>query len=123
MDQYLILLYFLPAGLLIAGSAMVVGRLIGFRTPDSKSKGAAYECGAVLFGDARIQFKVGYYLFALLFLVFDVESLFLFPVLRVFREVLKDGHALIVLADLGIFVGVLALGLAYAWKKGALEWD
>lgn len=124
MNEYTVLLYFLPLGAFIAGSAMIVGRLIGTRTPDSDAKGAAYECGVVLFGDARIQFKVGYYLFALLFLVFDVESLFLFPVLRIFRaEVALPGHALLVLADLGIFVAVLAVGLAYAWKKGALQWD
>jgi NADH-quinone oxidoreductase subunit A len=63
------------------------------------------------------QFKVGYYLFAILFLMFDVETVFLFPWAARMRELGADG-----LISIAIFFGVLVLGLAYAWRKGALEW-
>ena len=82
---------------------------------------APYECGMETIGNARIQFKVGYYLFALLFLVFDIEALFLFPVMMNFREIMAGHTALltsIVIVDLAIFMAILVSGLAYAWKKG-----
>jgi NADH-quinone oxidoreductase subunit A len=77
-------------------------------------------------GNARIQFKVGYYLFALLFLVFDIEALFLFPVLANFREIMSGNTPLspvVVIVDLVIFIAILVSGLAYAWKKGILKWE
>jgi NADH-quinone oxidoreductase subunit A len=87
---------------------------------------APYECGMETIGNARIQFKVGYYLFALLFLVFDIEALFLFPVMMNFKEIMAGHTALspvIVLIDLAIFIAILVSGLAYAWKKGILKWE
>ena len=77
-------------------------------------------------GNARIQFKVGYYLFALLFLVFDIEALFLFPVMMNFKEIMAGHTALppsVVVIDLIIFIAILVSGLAYAWKKGILKWE
>lgn len=124
MDAYTVLLYVLPLGALIAGAAMFLGNLLSYKTLKTTAKHMAYECGEETFGNARIQFKVGYYLFALLFLIFDVESLFLFPTARVFREFTASGPgAVFVLVDLAIFVVILGLGLAYAWKKGALKWE
>ncbi|MBN8218145.1 MAG: NADH-quinone oxidoreductase subunit A [Spirochaetes bacterium] len=123
MDAYTVLIYFLPLGALIAGAAMFTGNLLSIKTKESAHKREAYECGEVIIGDARIQFKVGYYLFALLFVIFDVESLFLFPVARIFRGQVASGLAPHLLLDLAIFVVVLSLGLAYAWRKGALKWD
>ena len=80
-------------------------------------KGEAYECGIPTRGKSWMQFKVGYYLFAILFLMFDVETVFLFP----WAAVVQD---LGVLGLVGIlfFLVILVLGLAYAWRKGALEW-
>lgn len=80
-------------------------------------KGEAYECGIPTRGKSWMQFKVGYYLFAILFLMFDVETVFLFP----WAAVVQD---LGVLGLVGIlfFLLILVLGLAYAWRKGALEW-
>lgn len=124
MDAYTVLMYVLPLGALVAGAAMFLGNALSFKTAYSIAKHQAYECGEETFGTARIQFKVGYYLFALLFLIFDVESLFLFPTARIFREFTATGPgAIFVLVDLTIFVVILALGLAYAWKKGALKWE
>ena len=70
------------------------------------------------FGDSRIQFDVKYYLFALLFLIFDIEAVFLFP-----WAVSFDKLGLFALVEAFIFIGILILGLAYAWKKDALKWQ
>jgi NADH-quinone oxidoreductase subunit A len=80
-------------------------------------KGEAYECGIPTRGSSWMQFKVGYYLFAILFLMFDVETVFLFPWAMVVQELGVYG-----LVSILFFLLVLVLGLAYAWKKGALEW-
>ncbi len=83
----------------------------------NKQKGEAYECGIPTRGRSWMQFKVGYYLFAILFLMFDVEAVFLFPWAVTVREV-----GVMALVNVIFFLVILILGLAYAWKKGALEW-
>ena len=80
-------------------------------------KGEAYECGIPTRGKSWMQFKVGYYLFAILFLMFDVETVFLFPWAAVVQDLGVYG-----LISILFFLIVLILGLAYAWRKGALEW-
>ena len=80
-------------------------------------KGEAYECGIPTRGKSWMQFKVGYYLFAILFLMFDVETVFLFPWAAVVQSLGVQG-----LVTILFFLLILVLGLAYAWKKGALEW-
>jgi NADH-quinone oxidoreductase subunit A len=81
-------------------------------------KQMAYESGEIPFGDARVRFHISYYVFALVFLVFDVESLFLYPWAVVFRR-LQPG---LVLAEMAAFIVMLAVGLVYAWKKKVLTW-
>jgi NADH-quinone oxidoreductase subunit A len=80
-------------------------------------KGEAYECGIPTRGKSWMQFKVGYYLFAILFLMFDVETVFLFPWAVVVQDLGIYG-----LISILFFLVILVLGLAYAWRKGALEW-
>jgi NADH-quinone oxidoreductase subunit A len=80
-------------------------------------KGQPYECGTEGWGDAWIQFRIRYYLFAILFVVFDVEALFLFPWAVIFQEAGWAGCAAI-----GLFVGIIGLGWVYAWQEGALDW-
>ena len=80
-------------------------------------KGEAYECGIPTRGKSWMQFKVGYYLFAILFLMFDVETVFLFPWAAVVQDLGVYG-----LVSIFFFLVILVLGLAYAWRKGALEW-
>ena len=80
-------------------------------------KGEAYECGIPTRGKSWMQFKVGYYLFAILFLMFDVETVFLFPWAVVVQDLGVYG-----LVSIIFFLIILVLGLAYAWRKGALEW-
>jgi NADH-quinone oxidoreductase subunit A len=80
-------------------------------------KGETYECGLPTKGTSWMQFKVGYYLYAILFLMFDVETLFLFPWATVVRPLAMTG-----LVSILIFIAILGLGLAYAWRKGILKW-
>mgnify|MGYP001114618236 CR=1 FL=1 len=93
-----------------------IGAWISPRTYNPQ-KGEAYECGIPTRGRSWMQFKAGYYLFAILFLMFDVETVFLFPWAVVVRDMGLDG-----LLSVLFFLVILVLGLAYAWRKGALEW-
>lgn len=96
--------------------ALGIARLISPRS-FNKQKGEAYECGIPTRGRSWMQFKVGYYLFAILFLMFDVEAVYLFPWAVILRDL-----GVIGLVNVIFFIVILVLGLAYAWKKGALEW-
>lgn len=96
--------------------ALGIARAISPRSYNPQ-KGEAYECGIPTRGQSWMQFKVGYYLFAILFLMFDVETVFLFPWAAVVQDLGVYG-----LISIFFFIVVLILGLAYAWKKGALEW-
>lgn len=87
------------------------------------TKLGTYECGEVPMGPAWLQFRVGYYIYALVFLIFDVEAVFVFPWAAGLLGFSKTkALAILGLVDMVIFVGVLAVGLVYAWKKGVLEW-
>lgn len=106
---------------LIAGITLVVVGLAAAILLSPKSfnfqKGETYECGLPTKGTSWMQFKVGYYLYAILFLMFDVETLFLFPWATVVRALGMSG-----LVSILIFIVILSLGLAYAWRKGILKW-
>ena len=106
---------------LLTGAALVflalwIAKLISPRSFNHQ-KGEAYECGIPTRGESMSQFKIGYYLFAILFLMFDVETVFLYPWAVRMRELGVDG-----LISIAVFFGILVLGLVYAWRKGALEW-
>ena len=96
--------------------ALGIARAISPRSFNPQ-KGEAYECGIPTRGTSWMQFKVGYYLFAILFLMFDVETVFLFPWAVVVQDLGVYG-----LISIFFFLIILVLGLAYAWRKGALEW-
>ena len=96
--------------------AIIIGWLIAPKSTNAQ-KGEPYECGIPTRGTSWLQFKPGYYLFALLFLMFDVETVLLFPWATITNTLGTNG----ILAIL-FFLLILVLGLAYAWKKGALEW-
>ncbi|MDP6561292.1 MAG: NADH-quinone oxidoreductase subunit A, partial [Candidatus Binatia bacterium] len=83
---------------------------------------ATYECGEPATGSAWINFNVRFYIVALIFIIFEVEIAFLFPVAAVFRQWIVSGQALFAFAEVFIFIGILFVGLAYAWRKGDLEW-
>ena len=97
-------------------AAYVIAKLIGPRSYN-KVKGEPYECGIPTHGSSWLPVSVGFYLFAILFLMFDVETVFLYP----WAVVVKEFGAMAVVS-IGFFLLVLVFGLAYAWRKGALEW-
>lgn len=103
-------------GIAFAGGGILLSRLLA-KTSDNPVKGEAYECGIPTSGTSWIQFNVGYYLFALIFLVFDVELVFMYPWAVVVKQV-----GLTALVEIVIFMFILFMGLLYAWKKGALKW-
>lgn len=81
-------------------------------------KQSTYECGLEAIGDIRVQFKVQYYLYALAFVIFDIEVVFLYPI----GVILKDADSLFVLGELVVFVVLLLIAFVYVWRKGALDW-
>ncbi len=118
---YLPILLFLGVALALSGAfvvlPMLVSRLTGTHQPNPQ-KLSEYECGFPAFEDSRAQFDVRFYLVAILFIVFDLEAAFLFP-----WAVSLMGTGWAGWGAMMIFLAELALGLAYAWKKGALEWE
>ena len=115
MDSILLITVILTAVVLVVG-AYVVAKLVGPRSYNPV-KGQPFECGIPTRGSSWFPVHVGYYLFAILFLMFDIETLFLYP----WAVVVKQFGAM-ALASVGFFMLVLVFGLAYAWRKGALEW-
>ena len=116
-QHYLPLIVFIGVALFIGAALLVAPFLVAIRNPDPE-KVSAYECGFNAFDDARMKFDVRFYLVSILFIVFDLEAALLFP------WALSMKH----IGDLGfwamiVFIVVLTLGLAYVWRKGALEWD
>ena len=119
---------FLTVGIfLVVGIGFVAATLIlsfffrPYRPSDEKR--TTYECGEDPIGPAWLQFRVGYYIYALIFLIFDVEAVFIFPWAAQLLEFSKNpALAILGLVDMVIFISVLAVGLVYAWQKGVLEW-
>ena len=103
-------------GITLVAAAMAIAGLISPRSFNSQ-KGEAYECGIPTRGTSWMQFKAGYYLFAILFLMFDVETVFLFPWAVIVRDLGIAG-----LMSVLFFLVILAFGLAYAWRTGDLDW-
>lgn len=116
-EPYVILAVF--AVLAIGGPAasLLVARFLAPHHP-GPVKQEPYECGAVEAGDPWGQFRIQFYLYALIFLVFDVEALFLYPWAMVFREAGFAGFV-----EVMFFIGLLVLAWAYAWRHRALEWE
>ena len=103
-------------GIGLVFAALLIAKLISPKSFSVK-KAEPYECGIPTRGESMIQFKPGYYIFAILFLIFDVETLFLYPWAVIARSLGPQS-----LLYIGIFLFILILGLAYAWRKGALKW-
>lgn len=117
---------FCVVGFAFGGIILILSHFLAPKSLETKFKREPYECGEEPFGSARLQFKVGYYLFALLFLIFEVETLFLFPCIVIYksaihREITLSGA--LVFFEILVFIIILALGLIYAWKKKVLDWE
>ncbi len=114
---YEAILVLLLAGVFLIVLANFLSNLLSHKS-DNPAKREPYECGIETIGPTWVQFKVGYYLFAILFLIFDVEVAFLIPWAVVYKEI-----GTVALVEIIIFLFILGLGLAYAWKKRALKWE
>ena len=110
------LIVLMIAAVAFSGIAILISKVV-LKATTNKQKGEPYECGIPTTGPSWIQFNVGYYLFALIFLIFDVELVFMYP-----WAVAAKATGMFALIEIIIFMFILFLGLLYAWKKGALKW-
>jgi NADH-quinone oxidoreductase subunit A len=115
-----VLVFFLLA-FVLCGLMLGLGILLRPSNPN-RNKLATYECGEPPSGPAWINFNIRFYLIALVFVIFDVELAFVYPVTAVYREWIRNGQGMFALAEIATFIGILAVGLVYVWVKGDLEW-
>jgi len=116
LRSYLTVVWFGLAAFLVAGLLLGISALIRPNKP-SREKLLTYESGVDPVGDGWSQSQIRYYVFALLFVIFDVEAVFIFP-----WATQLERYAVFGLVEMGVFVGILLLGLVYAWRKGVLRW-
>ncbi len=116
LDTWLYIGIFVIVALLIPAVAIVIPKVIAPRKPNP-IKLETYECGIETVGESQVQFRVQYYIFALVFLIFDVETVFLYPWAVAFKQL-----EMFMVVEGIIFILILLAGLAYVWKKGVLEW-
>ncbi len=117
LENYFPILIFMGVATVIGIAPLVLGFILGPHRPD-KAKNSPYECGFEAFQDARLPFDVRFYLVAILFIIFDLETAFLFPWAVVLREIGWFGFGAMV-----VFLAILTVGFIYEWRRGALEWE
>jgi NADH-quinone oxidoreductase subunit A len=122
LENYAPLLILLALALGFSVSQIVLSEIAG-RRRQNVGKGDAYECGMEPQGGARIRLSIHFYLLAVLFILFDVESVFLVLWAVASKGLEAQGLAVLVFGEIATFVLILALALAYVWRKGGLEWD
>ncbi len=105
------------AGIILVGTALIANILLAPKAP-SRAKGTPFECGMLPIGRATGRIHFRYYVFAILFLIFDVEAVFLFPWAITFLDIGVQAFW-----EMTLFIAILATGLAYAWKRGVLSWQ
>ncbi len=116
MAGYLVVAAFLVLGVLFVIATLAFAWILQPHKPDAE-KLTPYECGSEPIGPPWVQFHVGYYVYALLFVMFDIETVFLYPWAVAF------GHmGVFILLEMFVFLAIIGVGLAYAWKEGALSW-
>ena len=119
--QYLPILIFLAVATVMGAGFLIAAWVVAPKQPD-KEKVSAYECGFNAFDDARMKFDVRFYLVSILFIIFDLEVAYLFPWALTLHHLPPD-VAQFTFMSMMVFLGVLTVGFAYEWKKGALEWE
>jgi NADH-quinone oxidoreductase subunit A len=115
-----LLIHFLLAGAL-ATALVTLSWIIGYRKP-TRAKLSPYECGMTPIGDARERFSVKFYMVAMLFILFDVEAVFLYPWAIILKDLKAYGQALFGISEMFVYIGIVLVGYWYIWKKGALDW-
>ena len=121
-QDYLPVIFVLVLGLGFAGAFLLLSYTFGPKKPDP-SKLSVYECGVPLTGDARERFSVKFFLVAMIFLIFDVEVVFLFPWAILLKDFKLAGQGAAIFFPMLIFLIVLGVGLLYEWKRGTLDWE
>ena len=117
LSRYFPILLFVGIAMAFGVVTLVLSYVVQPKYPEVE-KLSAYECGSEPFSDARMPFPVRYYIFAMLFVIFDIEVIFLYPWAVVFDQV-----GLFWLVEMLIFIALFLVAYVYAWRKGALEWD
>jgi len=120
MREYLWVVFFLIVGLLFGGGAFIASWLLRPKRKD-KIGFSSYECGETPIGSAYIPYNTKYYLYGLIFLIFDVEAVFILPWAIIFRN--SPIPPFVLLIEMAIFIAILLIGLIYAGFKGALKWE
>jgi NADH-quinone oxidoreductase subunit A len=115
--NYVPILVFIGVAIVFGAVSLLAGWIVRPSRP-YRAKLAPYESGSPLFQDARVPFPIRYYIIAMLFVIFDIEIVFMFPWAVAFTKL-----GLVGLVEMAVFIAVLVVGFWYAWKKGALEWD
>ena len=114
--NYLPLLIHFLVAFALAGAIVLLSYLIGYRRP-TRAKMSPYECGMTPVGDARGRFSVKFYLVAMLFILFDIEAVFLYPWAVILRDLKMFGFC-----EMLVYIGIVLVGFFYIWKKGVLDW-
>jgi NADH-quinone oxidoreductase subunit A len=117
MTAYAVVYIFVVLAIAFAAVTLIAARLLRPRLAYPR-KLSTYECGMPAVGTTEVKLNIRFYVFALLFVIFDVETLYIYPWAVTAREI-----GPVALAEMGVFLGILFLGLAYAWTKGALRWE
>jgi NADH-quinone oxidoreductase subunit A len=117
LDNYLAVFLATIVGFGLIATALIAARLLA-PFADTGDKRTSYECGMTPIGSTRAQFSFRYYIFAILFIIFDVEAVFLFPWAVRLHEANQTAFW-----EMVVFIGILGAGLGYAWKKGVLQWN
>lgn len=121
-DPYLPVLISLAIAVVFSLAFVGMSKFFGPKRPTA-TKEALYECGMPALGAAHQRFSVKFYLVAVLFILFDLEAVFLFPWAVMFRSFVESGAAVFLFVEMAVFLGVLFLGWVYVLKRGALQWD
>ena len=117
LSPYAVIFLFVVVGVLFGAGALIAAWLLRPSLPDAR-KLSTYECGIKPTGSSEVKLNIRFYVFALLFVIFDVEVLYIYPWAVTAREV-----GTLALAEMAVFLTVLFLGLVFAWRKGALQWE
>lgn len=121
-EKFIPVILVLAVAVVFAGAFLAISFWLGPRRP-SAVKDSTYECGIPVRGTTHIRFFVRFFLVALFFLLFDLEAVFLYPWVILYKGMVDSGQGVFALAEMGAFVSVLVVGFVYIWKKGGLEWQ
>jgi len=121
MSEYLPILLQVVVAIVFAASALIISVVLGRTSPRNATKDSAYECGMLPIGEGQPRFSVKFYLVAMLFILFDIEIVFMYPWAVVYREHIAM-HGPMIFWSMLSFVSILTVGYVYAIKKGALSW-